>query len=373
MYYFLTEAIRRRLIKELRAHWSLHPRYSDIVDSIQEKYSFDERPQYGIIVKTGNATKIQYSPQNFIGTDLSYVALARIPGYPGISVEWVREDGLAIRNNGGRFPSPAGVYYCEMTSDNEFFVDPLLEVRDERVMMTSPTEGVLAGIPFLDSLRLFELPSGRMLKQGTDYAIGSDQVTVFLAVPLARGQALSADYRTTGTTTGPWTVEPRTGLNKAIPGVVMVFGRRFKKGDRWAVLVSQKREPAYNTFGGKWELSIDIDIITRDVNVQPEIADETAMFLWGILRPNLIDEGIEIGDVSMSGETEEVFDETADDFFYNSAISMTVQADWFLFVPIVTRIASYAETIKGLPQNLSIAPFRDPFFEGKATTFEMIK
>lgn len=373
MYYFLTEAIRRRLIKELRAHWSLHPRYQDIVDNIQEKYSFEERPPYGIIVKTGNATKVQYSPDNFMGTGKSYVTLARIPGYPGISVEWVREDGLAIRNNGGRFPSAAGVYYCEMTSEDEFFVDPLLEVRDERVTMTTNSEGSLQAIPYTGSLRIFELPSGRMLKPGVDYAIGSDQVTIFLAVPLANGQSLSADYRTPGVTTGPWKVLPRTGLNKAIPGVVLVFGRRYQKGDRWAVLVSQTREPAFLQYGGKWELSIDLDIITRDVNVQPEIADATSMFLWAILRPNLIDEGIEIADVSMSGETEEVFDENGDDYFYNSAISMTVQADWFLFVPIVTRIASYAESIKALPKDLSLSPFRDPFFEGRATTFEEIK
>jgi hypothetical protein len=372
VYFFLTEAVRRRLIKELRAYWSLHPAYSDLAENVQGKYSFEERPQYGIILKTGSATKVQFAPDNFMGTVASYVALARIPGYAGLSVEWVREDALAIQANESRFPSQAGIYYCEMTSEDEFFVDPLLDVRDERITMTTNSEGTLQGIPFAGSLRVFEMPSARLLRPGTDYVVGADQVTIYLAVPLANGQALSADYRVAGTTTGPWKVEPQAGLSHVIPGVVLVFGRRYQKGDRWAVLVSQIREPAYLEYGGKWELSIDIDIIARDVTSQVEIADQTAMFLWAILRPNLIEEGIEIADVSMGGETEEIYDETGDDYFYNSSISMTVQADWFLHVPILPRILSYQEEVKNLPDNLSLSPFRDPFFLGKFEHFEKI-
>ncbi len=52
MYNFLTEATKRRFILELRRFWQYHPKYRDIVDHIQNKYSFRERPQYGIILKT---------------------------------------------------------------------------------------------------------------------------------------------------------------------------------------------------------------------------------------------------------------------------------------------------------------------------------
>lgn len=372
MYFHLTEATRRRLIKEIRAYWSLHPRYQDLVANVQGKYSFEERPQYGIILKTGSATKVQFSADNFMGTVASYVALARIPGYAGLSVEWVREDALAIQANGGRFPSPAGVYYCEMATEDTFFVDPLLDVRDERVLMTTNSEGSLQGIPYAGSLRVFEMPSGRLLTPGVNYTIGADQTTIYLAVPLANGQALSADYRVAGASTGPWKMEPQSGLSHVIPGVVLVFGRRYQKGDRWAVVVSQIREPAYLEYGGKWELSIDIDIIARDVTSQVEIADQTAMFLWAILRPNLINEGIEISDVSMGGESEEVYDENGDDYFYNSSISMTVATDWFMHVPILPRILSYQEDVKGLPQDLTLSPFKDPFFSGKFEHFEKI-
>lgn len=341
-----------------------------MVANIQGKYSFAERPQYGIILKTGSASKVQFSADNFVGTVQSFVTLAKIPGYVGTSVEWIREDSLAIQANGGRFPSQAGVYYCEMATDNTFFVDPLLDVRDERLTMVTQSEGVLQSIPFAGSLRLIEMPSGRLLQSNVDYSVGADQVTIYLATPLGNGMALSADYRVAGQSTGPWLVEPQTGFNKAIPGVVLVFGRRYQKGDRWAVVVSSVREPAYLEYGGKWEMGIDIDIIARDVASQAEIADQTAMFLWAILRPNLIDEGIDISDVSMGGESEEVYDETGDDYFYNAAISMTVQADWFMMVPIQSRISSYQERIKNLPNGLALTSFQDPYFSGRFTTFE---
>lgn len=373
MYFFLTEAVRRRFIKELRAFWSLHPKYQDLVDNIQGKFSFEERPQYGIILKTSSGNKVQFSPDNFIGTGVSYITLAKIPGHPGHSVEWVREDGIAIQKNGGVFPSQAGVYYCEMTSEDEFCVDPLLDIRDERLSMVTNSEGVLSGVPYVDSLRLFELPGERRLVEGVDYSVGDDGNTIYLSTPLGNNQSISADFRVVGITTGPWKVLPRSGMNQAIPGVVQVFGTRYQKGDRWAVLVSSTREPAYLEYGGKWELSVDLEIIARDVNSQAEISDATAMFLWAILRTNLIDEGIDITDVNMGGETEEIYDENGDDYFFGSSISVTLQADWFLFTPIVSRVMSYTEEIKGLPGSLSLSPFRDPYFVSKADSFEMIK
>mgnify|MGYP003349069872 CR=1 FL=1 len=101
---------------------------------------------------------------------------------------------------------------------------------------------------------------------------------------------------------------------------------------------------------------------------QREIADQTVMFLWATLRPSLIDEGIDLMEISMGGESEEVYDENADDYFYNSSISMTVQTDWFTFVPIIPRILTIAQTLEGLPPGLQISAVRDPFFGTKFTS-----
>jgi len=372
VYYFLTAAILNRLVKELRDFWSAHPKYPDIINNIQGKYSFETRPQYGIIVKTGSANHIRLSADNFMGTVQSYVALARVVGYQGASCEWVKEDSLAIQANGGRFPTPPGVYYVEMTGDEEFYVDPLLDVINERVTMTTASEGVLQQVPYAASLRLIEVPSGRLYVQGTDYTIGADGVTIYLRSPLLTGMALSATYRYTGEPTGPWEAKSMMGYNKAIPGVVMVFGRRGVKGDRFAVLVNPTREDAYLEYGGKWDLSIDIDIIARDPYAQREIADMTAMFLWASLRNNVIDQGIDITEVAMGGETEEVHDENADDYFYNSTLTMTIQTDWFTFVPLAPRILSVAETLVGLPDGLTLSQYQDPFYGARFASYSKV-
>lgn len=84
MFYFLTTAVARRFVMELRTYWATHPKYQDLVNNIQGKYSFEQRPQYGIVVKTGAANQVQLSPDNFMGTVQSYVALAKIPGYGSV-------------------------------------------------------------------------------------------------------------------------------------------------------------------------------------------------------------------------------------------------------------------------------------------------
>ena len=231
--------------------------------------------------------------------------------------------------------------------------------------MVTNAEAVLQQVPYPGSLRLFEQPSGKLLRPETDYTIGEDGVTILLRTPIVRGISIVVDYRYPGTATGPWDIETLKGYNKPIPGCVLVFGRKLQVGDRFAVLVSRKREDACLEYGGRWEVSVDIDIIARDVESQMEIADQTAMYLWANLRPNVVDQGVDISDVTMSGESEEVYDENGDDYFYNSTLSMTMQTDWFLFEPILPRILSYDETVATLPPELTLAGFRDPFFTTK--------
>lgn len=372
MFYFLTEALKRRLIQELRGYWADHPRYPELANNIQGKFSFRERPQYGIIVKAGAANKVQFSAQNYIGVIKSYVSMATLPGYPGSSPEWVREDSNAIQRNGGRFPSPPGVYYCEMTEDDVFYVDPLLDVTGEVLTLTTRSEGILQSVPFAGSLRLFEAPTGRLLHLNREYVVGDDGVTIYFKDALPLTIDVTASYRVPGVPTGPWQVRPQTAFDKAIPGCVMAFGRRFRKGDRWAVIVTPTRDDAYEEYGGKWDQSVDIDIIGRDTTEQMDLSDQTAMFLWAILRPRLMDQGIDIQDVSLGGESEEVKDENADDYFYNSSLSLTVSTDWSLQVPLVSRLAAVEESLKTLPNDLAPSPFRDPFFSARFNSEKVI-
>lgn len=399
MYFRLTAALKERFILELRGYWASHPRYQDLVENIQGKYSFKERPQHGMIIKTSSANRVDLSADNYLGVITSYVYLARVKNYPGVALEWVREDSVALQNNQGVFPSKPGVYYIELTEDTEYYVDQLLDVFQEQVLLTDPTHAMLQHPPLEGTLRLFEMPSTFQLFEGTNYTLvrdgsGLPTAEIVLTQPVTGGRYLIADYRTPGASTGPFELVPGYANNTVIPGVVLAFGRRNKKGDRVAVVVDSIRRPAALEYGGRWDVNLDVDIISRDVYAQQEIADQTVLYLWGILRPSLSTEGIEMTELSMGGEGEEPYDETGDDYFYTSNFTMTVQTDWAVHVPlnIFIRQASpltveQARIAASLPEdqlvsfqnnivmleNLGLEMVSDPFFSNRNSTFEVIR
>lgn len=408
MYFRMTEQVKRRMIQVLRDFWSVQPQYPDLVDHIQGKYSFRERPQYAIILKTSSANQVQLSADNFVGTVQSHVMLARVGGFPGLSVEWVREDQLAIQRNGGSFPSAPGVYYIEVEKTApptppynkedtfQFYVDPLLEVNDETLTkvddLTYQTQNpVLAG-----SMRLYEMPGAIQLLEGTNYTLDPDHGTVTLSDPLPRNGSLSADYRYAAPSTGPHPIVQMQANNAAIPGAVLAFGRRVQAGDRMAVVVSPRREATALEYGGRWDISLDFDVVARDVYAQQEIVDLTVMYLWGIARSRLSTEGIEISTVGMGGESEEAYDENADDYYYNASVNVQLQADWSIHVPLaavirralpqndaqvretaaltdeeLAALGNAATTIRVL-KDLGLRAVEDPFFGGLGGTYEGI-
>jgi len=396
------------MIQTLRDFWSVQPQYADLVEHIQGKYSFKERPQYAIILKTSSANHVQLSADNFVGTVQSHVMLARVGDYPGLSAEWVREDQLAIQRNGGNFPTPPGVYYIEVEKSSspvppyskedtfQFYIDPLVEVNDETLMkvddLTYQTQNpVLAG-----SMRLYQMPGAVPLVEGINYTLDPATGTVTVVNPLSRNGSLSADYRYPGPTTGPHPIIQMQANNKALPGIVIAFGRRVQAGDRFAIVVTALREATALEYGGRWDLSLDFDVVARDVYAQQEIVDLTVMYLWGIARSRLSTEGIEIARVGMGGESEEAYDENADDYYYNASISVELQADWSIHVPLAATIrravpqtdaqilatagmtdvelaalGNAATSIRVL-QDLGLRAVEDPFFVGLGGTYEGI-
>ena len=150
MFANLTEALKATMIAEIRHYWAKDPQYRDsLVPNIQGKYSFRERPQQAIILKSQSASPFQLSADHFQGTVMSYCYLMKVYGQEGTSIEWVREDAVAIRANNGVFPTARGIYYIEVRAEElvvrgvpserlVFYVDPLLEVIDETPTVLSP-------------------------------------------------------------------------------------------------------------------------------------------------------------------------------------------------------------------------------------------
>ena len=347
MQYVLTENLKRRLILELRDFWSRDPKYKDsLCPNIQGKYSFDERPQQGIIVKTGSANPTRFSADNYQGTVESYCNLTKAYGKQGTSIEWVREDGVAIQKNQGRFPSLPGVYYLEVRAEPYthqgvtetylvFYVDPLYAEYDENPSQLDTLRYQVRRERFQrGSLVVYELPGNLLMYEGVNYSADPATGILTLAKPLPPNTNLSVDYYWAGESTGPHPVPENGADNKAIPGVVLAFGRRAFDGDIQAVVITKHREGNTLEYGGKFEMSVDMDIMARDVHAQGEITDRTLMFLQHELRDRLSYQGIEIDQVSSGGESEEAYDENGDDYFYNASISLTVLTDWKVHVPL---------------------------------------
>ena len=77
MFHYLTLEVRNLMIEELRKYWSDHPRYPELANNIQGKYSFDQRPQFGMVIKTGGANNVVMSADNYLTTVRGYVYLAK--------------------------------------------------------------------------------------------------------------------------------------------------------------------------------------------------------------------------------------------------------------------------------------------------------
>lgn len=342
MYYYLTGALKRRVILELRNSFSRHPIYSKLTPWIQNKYAFDERPQFGIVVKGASASKVALSGDNYIGTISSHVMLTNV-GEMVHPIEWIREDLKAVQANDGIFPLAPGIYYIEILQAPEnpqqpgqYIVDPLLTVTDEAVLYFESgieQEAQLQSVPVRGTLRLW-INKNTLLKEGTDYTVNYQSGALSLSVRVPPASTLTADYRYAVPSLGPVNFYWNQSDHTTLPGVIMAFGKRARTGDKVAVVVYQDRVEAARAFGGKFEVSFDLDVIAQDPIQMEEIADLVVMYLWGERKPFLETEGIEIIDISMGGEAEEVYDETGDNYYYNASISLQLRADWEIHVPL---------------------------------------
>lgn len=351
MYYYLIGSLKRRLVNELQDSFSRHPVYSKIVPFIQNRYEFTSRPQYGIVVKGSSANKVQLSGDNYIGTVVSHVMLAHV-GQPAYPIEWVREDRGRIRD-AGKFPLAAGIYYVEIldvptTAEGRghFAVDPLLTQWDEPVLrFVSGVErhAQLQMPPAPGTLRLWENRQV-LLREGTDFTVDYDTGGIELLYRASPGAVLTADYRYPTESVGPVEFAWNTADFTTLPGAILAFGKRARVGDKVAIVVTPNRVDTAHAYGGKYEVSFDFDVIARDPIQMEEMADLTLMYLWGEKKNRLEREGIEIIDVSIGGEAEESYDETAESFYFTASMSLQLRSDWEIHVPLPLTISQVTPT-----------------------------
>ncbi len=353
MYHNLTLQVRNLIIEQLKQHWADHPRYPEMSHFIQAKYSFEQRPQFGMVVKTSGASNIQLSAQNYIGEVQGYCLAAQtINSNKTSSIEWVKEHPLPSR------VADHGIYILDINeteTNSRLFNITMTQYKKRKETdpaFTNPTTIELLGTPVQNSLKIIEYPS-RM--NFTDYT--RNGTTLTLGEPLPKGITLEIYYTELIDNFEPYQVQPDYTYSELIPGVLIHFGRNLNDGDQQAIVVYEDRNPVYKEYGGRFDVSVDIDIIARDPFSQADISDHMVVWTWGVLRERLANWGLNMNDINYGGESEEAYDENGDDYFYNASMSFTIQTDWFIHVPMIENF-QLIKNINLIP--VEVLPSSDP-------------
>jgi hypothetical protein len=234
-------------------------------------------------------------------------------------------------------------------------------------------EAQLQRLPVKGTVRLW-VDHHTLLTEGVDYQVNYNDGAITLLRSFFPNVVLNADYRYTAPSVGPVAFQWNQADFKALPGVVLAFGKRARKGDKVAIVIYPDRVDAANAYGGKFELSFELEVISQDPIQMEEITDFAIMSLWGVKKPLLEFEGIELTDISMGGESEEQYDETADLMFYNSSITVALRVDWEIHIPLPLTISRIQQTIPRPEQMQAANMFfaTAPHIAGRNSNFEKI-
>lgn len=351
-YTWLTNPLKKRIIRELRNILRRHPRYRDDAENVQDKYGFDERPQRGIIVNSTSSDRVRLSADNMVAHLHSFVQLSTYQNAPGTTIEWVRENSPFLRqlsSQANTFPTAPGAYLIEVTKlpdephqiPGEFTIDPVLTVVQEPLITFMSSQDKEAQLShqdiYPDSLQLW-LDGRHALIEGTDYTVDNDTGEIQFLVDVTTGDIIYADYRYTTPKQGPFNFRLEQFDVTAIPGAVLAFGDRAEKGDQQVVVVTDTRVETARIFGGKFETNFELLVFSRDSEDRGKMSDFVITQILEI--QNILGfEGLELLDISPGGESEEVYNAVIDDYYYDSPVSVSFRVDWETHVPLPLNIS----------------------------------
>lgn len=360
---WLINATKKRVIKELRQILHAHPRYRADSENVTNKYSFEERPQRGIIVNSSSADRVRLSADNYVGRLSSFCMLAPVENAPGTTIEWVRENFNVLEQTSPRrdvFPSPPGVYNVVVKSvpdearkvPGQFTVEPLLTERNEPLITFVSSGDKEAQISRRDlypgSVRLW-LDGRRALVSGVDYEVDHESGEITFLKETPTGSVVFADYRYVMPVQGPFLYEKEQVNLDAVPGAVIAFGDRAQDCDKQAIVITDERTDVAEVYGGKYEVTFDLICFARDSEDREKLTDYVIMKFLEI-QNSLGFEGLELLDIAPGGENEEIYNNETEEYYYETSVSLSIRVDWEVYVPLPITIVRAENTSREAEQ-----------------------
>lgn len=345
---WLTNATKKRVIREIRKILYDHPRYRADHENVQNKYSFAQRPKRGVIINSTSGDRVRLSADNYMGNLSSFVMLTTVEDKPGTSVEWVRENFNILEQISPQrdvFPSAPGVYFIDIKEvpdegrdvPGQFTVEPILTISNEPLIMFQSYGDTEAQISrdnlYPGSVRLW-LDGRKQLIRRVDYEVVEATGAATFLKETPTGSVVHADYRYRTPIQGPFFFKQGESNVDAIPGAVIAFGERAQIGDCMAVVVTDERTDVAKIYGGKYEISFElIAFVHNDAEDREKMSDYIIHSVLDI-QNRLGFEGLELIDVSPGGENEEIYNAEDQTYYYESNISLSLRVDWETHLPL---------------------------------------
>lgn len=377
---WLVAPTKKRVIQEVRKILYDHPRYREHSQNVYNKFGMSERPNRGVIVNAASADRVQLSADNYIGLLKSFVMLTKVGNSPNTTLEWVRENNFLLEQYSPKravFPSPPGVYLFRVTdlpeqssrTPGRFEVEPVLTVKDEHLLVFGSSADSEAQLSreniYPGSVRLW-LDGRRPLLAGRDYSMNDATGEIRFLRPTPTGMFVVADYRYRVPVQEHLPFFLDTADTTSIPGAVLAFGDRAQLDDRFAVVVGDGRADVAEIHGGKFETNLELVVFVQNDSEERERMSDYIVAKFLERQSALGFEGLELMNISPGSESEEVYNQTSDDYYYESPISLSLRVDWQTFssLPVevfrveTTSAESEAETgyLDGTSQSDLVAP-----------------
>jgi len=335
MYYSISNALKKRFCLIFQEIFQAHAEWNKV--DVFTKFPKQDRPKHALLVRSISGSSQKLSLDNFIATHRGYSTVANLKGIHGNSIEWVRDD---IRNL-DKLASP-GYYVVTMTEKYKFKVQPFLNIINEELELDfiMGQDGAHLKSKPVNPRSEKILADTTLLKPNIDYIMDYNDGIIKFNIDTDSFDVYTADYQVIGDQSEEYPIDIYQLNNTAIPGIILAFGDNLKEGDEQVVIVEQNKRDIAKVFGGRWQLGIDLIVAAQDDDQQEKILDYAVSHLWADWQDKLTEEGINIGEFSLSGESEDLEIEVAEEYNYTAGISFQVETDWELFKPLVSEVRS---------------------------------